>query len=82
MARRKLPHIEVVWHDAVAYGHPMPIADIPKRAALIERHTTGYLVYQDDERIVLAQTYDPSTESVDDLIAIPAPWVRRKRRKT
>lgn len=81
MARRKLPRVEITWRDAVTFGEPFKIDEVAERALLAERHTTGYLVYQDAERVVLAQTLDPEDDEVDDLTVIPAPWIRRRKRK-
>jgi len=78
--------VEVVWRDAVSFGEPFRAEEVAVKAQLSERHTVGYLLYQDDERVVVAQTYDPDDDEADDVTVIPAPWVvrrvnRRKRRK-
>lgn len=78
---RKPAHVEVVWQDAAHQGKVIKLDKVAEEATLVERHTTGYLVYQDKKRVVIAQTFDPEQKEVDDVIAIPAPWVRRRKRK-
>lgn len=73
--------VEVVWRDAVTYGEPFKMDEVAERAVLAERTTTGYLLHQDDERIILAQTLDKEDDEVDDVIVIPAPWRIRRPRK-
>ncbi len=53
-----------------------------KKLGLLTRHTLGYLVYEDTERVVIAQTFDPAQpdeeeDGVGDVTVIPAGWVQR-----
>jgi hypothetical protein len=74
--------VEVIWFDACTYSEgPQSAEEIARKDVLPERHTTGYVVFEDARRLVVAQTYDPDDKTFDDRIAIPAPWVRRRRRK-
>lgn len=77
----RLRQVEVVWHDAVTFGEPFKLDEVKDKALLSVRHTMGYLVYQDAERVVIAQTRDPEDDEVDDVTVIPAPWVIRRARK-
>lgn len=81
--RPRFPLVEVVWMDAATFEGPFPAADIATEAPLVERHTTGYLVYEDAKMVKVAQTYDPDDAGGDlaDVTTIPAPWVKRRRKR-
>lgn len=93
MARRvsshKPPLVEVEWTDAtdIAFNGTVEEAKTKKLAC---RFQAGYLVHQNENVTILAQTYDPANEEGDEatverLTLIPTGWVisirhRRQRR--
>ena len=76
---KKPPRVEVVWGDATTHSGQTSLADAAQ-LGLTERHTTGYLVAETPEKIVVAQSFDPDDATVDEVTVIPAPWVRTRRR--
>jgi hypothetical protein len=77
---RKPPKVEVVWDDATTHKGGFPLRDATS-LGLTERHTAGYLVSESPEVVRVAQTYDPKDGTVDDVTVIPAPWVRRRKKR-
>jgi hypothetical protein len=78
--KRKPPLVEVIWLDAKTYNEEWQINEISQRALFARRHTSGYLVFQDEERTVLAGTFDPATsadaeDGVADTTVLPTGWV-------
>ncbi len=70
--------VECGWIDARDLNETYALADIPERVKLIHRTTCGYLVYQDEERTVLAKDWDPGEDPPEagNFTAIPSGWIR------
>ena len=67
--------------DAASVGEgPYTLEAAVQAGTLVERHTTGYLVAETPEKVVVAQSFDPDDATVDEVTVIPAPWVRTRRR--
>lgn len=84
--RRVCPIMEVRWHDISPHGggwkeHPEAI----EAAVLVECRSVGYLIYDGEDRIVLAQNFNTRSDPEDvlaysDTVAIP-PGVIISRRQ-
>lgn len=75
----KPPLVEVVWTDARSIIDCLRLSTA-RGASLIIRHSVGYLITQDTERVVIAGTFDPhdaheDEDGVADVTVIPAGWV-------
>lgn len=75
----KPPLVEVVWTDARSIIDCLRLSTA-RGACLITRHSVGYLIMQDAERVVIAGTFDPhdaheDEDGVADVTVIPAGWV-------
>jgi hypothetical protein len=69
------PLVEVTWLDAYTHMGEMALADVPAKAVLGQRRTSGYLLYEDlDGRTIVAHTID--ADGVADVTVIPHAWVR------
>lgn len=72
--------VEIEWKDACLRMVNTPLSKVKDEAQFSLRHTAGYLVYQDEEKTVLAITYDKAEsegeeDAADDLYTIPTGWV-------
>lgn len=61
--------VKVKWHDAVNYTNE-DWKDTTKHL-LAQKETTGWLVHQDKEKIILAHERDPKTLEPEDWTIIP-----------
>lgn len=66
--------IHVVWHDAVSEDawQELPQA---KELRPHDIHTLGYLIEEDDQRIVIALNLDIEREGASQTISIPKTWL-------
>lgn len=86
---RKPPQVVVVWTDAIDRPGECRLDDgeIKEKAKLrYGRETGGFLVFKDDERVVLAHDYDPAEATDEDqrpevghFTVIPTGWVTKIR---
>ena len=80
----KPPRVEVEWTDAVTWSPAeVSLSDVVthRHCQLVKRrHTSGYLAFQDNERVVVAADYDPPSDdepsgTIGTITVIPAGWV-------
>ena len=66
--------VSVTWLDAVSCDSWESISDAQKLnpATMI---TLGFLLHDDDDKVVIAASYDQDNESVARTYAIPKSWV-------
>lgn len=87
---RKPPLVEITWLDACDLNGQAPWEpggqEIGARFKLKERQTVGLLVYQAEDRTILAHDYDkaePTDEDqrplVGNLTVVPTGWVTKLR---
>lgn len=77
MKPKKPPRVEITWIDACDKFEQYTLEEA-RSLQLVERHTTGYLIHQDEERTVLAHDWDPPNE-VCNVVVIPSGWVKQVR---
>lgn len=75
----KPPLVEVVWTDARSIIDCLRLSTA-RGASLIVRHSVGYLLLHDSDRVVIAGTFDPrdaheDEDGVADVTVIPSGWV-------
>jgi len=77
MAKRthKPPLCEVYWWDAVDRWEQFSLEEARKQD-LTYRCSSGYLVLQDERRVIIAHDWDDPDE-VCNVTVIPATWVER-----
>lgn len=82
----KPPVVVVEWIDArdLAESCPYDAERIAAVATLVRRETSGFLVYQDKNRTVLAHDYDADEDppEVGNFTVIPSEWVQKVSYKT
>ena len=64
----------VTWQDAVSEDAWEDIGE----AKTLEPHTIftiGYLLLEDEKRILLTMNWDPDSDAVSQYIAIPKGWI-------
>ena len=80
---KRPPLVEVTWVDAKTNGEDIKLSQVAEKCVLVTRITAGYLVHNDQEKVVVAQSYDgPLGEEeaeVADTITLPTGWVKRIR---
>ena len=78
----RLDPVEVTWVDPHASGGWRAPEDELERAVPLACTSVGYLLEQDEQRLVLVQSSadDQGDELVADSLAIPAEVVRKVRR--
>ena len=78
----RLDAVEVTWLDPHASGGWRAPDDELDRAVPLTCTSVGYLLRQDEERLVLVQSSadDQGDELVADSLAIPAAVIRKVRR--
>ena len=66
--------VSVTWLDAVSCDSWEPILDARnlKPARMV---TIGFLLHEDDDKVVLSASYDEENQSVASTYAIPKSWV-------
>lgn len=79
--RSRHPRVEVEWLDATSDFKQMTLAEAAKKCQLDTRFTLGFLLSEDDDKLVVMQTYDPvehegDEESGADFTTIPRGWVK------
>ena len=79
--RSKHPKVEVEWLDATSDFKQMSLVEAQRKCQLDTRFTLGYLLHEDENKIVVMQTYDPPEEEGDeesgaDFTTIPRGWVK------
>lgn len=80
---KRPPLVEVEWLDARDWNlNTLTLEQIPVQVKLRLRHSKGDLVYQDDERTILASTEDPPENDEEqrewgDFTCIPTGWVKK-----
>lgn len=71
--------VEIHWTDARSIYDRISWSDIIGRCKLAKQVTVGYLVDRDDERTIVAHTYDPCDGSEEpdgvDITCIPTGWI-------
>jgi hypothetical protein len=86
---KKPPLVQVTWLDACFYSRTFKHDEL-HLAPLATRHTSGYLVHQDEKETKLAQTLDKDDDGrweSDGVFTIPTGWITKvsktatKRRK-
>jgi hypothetical protein len=82
--RIKPKPVTIEWLDAAGRSEWRNLADTLGDQPL-PCMSSGTILHRDKKRIVVAQTCsldaDGYIDSVSDVMTIPAPWVRRVRRK-
>lgn len=77
----KPPVVIVEWIDArdIAESCPYEPDKIAAIATLVRRETSGFLVYQDKNRTVLAHDYDgdENPPEVGNFTVLPTEWVNK-----
>lgn len=69
-----LKPVVVVWFDAVSYDEWEEIEDA-KDLELHTIKTLGFLVHEDETRIIIATSWDVEREAVAGKWAIPKTWL-------
>lgn len=74
------PLVVVEWLDACSHYSAMPLSQAVA-LPLAFRHTAGYLLHHDEERLVIAATFDPPPNPNEepgyaDITVIPTGWVK------
>ena len=74
------PLVEVIWLDAQSV-YDIMLLTRAQALPLARRHSVGYLIHQDDERTIIAGTFDPANgieqeDAVADITIIPTGWVQ------
>lgn len=87
--KKKPPLVEVEWIDAIERDVSCKLSEVmhARYTGLYTRHTTGYLVRQDDEVVSVIREFDPPEPDDDEptvgkFMNIPAGWVKRITYKT
>lgn len=71
--------VEIDWTDARDLNEACKLGDVAAFATLVHRTTSGFLVYVDEERVVLAHDWDPP-EEVGNFTIVPTGWVTKIKR--
>lgn len=79
MAKPKL--VEIEWVDARSKYEELGLTEAVAKCALVRRHSVGYLVLKDRDRVLICHTYDPAETEQDieggcDWTVIPKGWVK------
>lgn len=81
IAMKKPPLVEIEWTDARSVYERITWAEIANRCKLAKQHTVGYLVDKNEERTIVAHTYDPCDGSEEpdgvDITVIPTGWITK-----
>lgn len=67
--------VHLIWVDSESSNEWTAIDDLNE--PLTEIHSVGMLIHQDDERYVLAVSYDPDTMSGNGIMYIPRAAVKK-----
>lgn len=73
----KLVHI--LWVDSEASNEWTSLEELSPLADFPDTHSVGFLVQEIGDTLILAQSFDPATESVNNYIQIPRVAVREMR---
>ena len=88
MKRGGFPIVEVEWLDARSIYEQLSVQLVADKVQLCKRHSLGYLVHKDRERLILAATFDPAEKALNahstpdddgvaDFTVIPRQWAQR-----
>lgn len=80
---KKPPLCEITWLDAIERDVSCKLSEAAadKYARLYERHTSGYLVRDDADVVVIAREFDPAEPddeeaTIGKFLTIPRGWVK------
>jgi hypothetical protein len=65
----KLSVVHIVWLDSEASNEWTPVGDVT--GVLDTTHSVGLLIREDESFLLVALSYDPSTESINGYKKIP-----------
>ena len=68
-------HIE--WLDSETRDGWQPLDEIKQALGLT--HSTGFLIHESEQFILVAHSFDPDTESANGLITIPKGAIKTRR---
>lgn len=79
--RSKHQRVEIEWIDATSDFKQMTLAEARRKCQLDTRFTLGFLLVEDEGKVVVMQTYDPPEEEGDeesgaDFTTIPRGWIK------
>jgi hypothetical protein len=68
--------IQVEWIDSASTDAWLPTAEAEKQVTLGRVWTTGWVIHEDADRVVLAGSHFDDWEQVGEVIAIPKAMIR------
>lgn len=71
--------VEVWWDDAVTW-HDMAGTICDLKFPFGKQHSSGFLIYLDELRLVLAGDYDKEFDSASNISVIPTAWVTKVKK--
>jgi hypothetical protein len=72
---RVIEVVHLIWVDSEVGDSWTEISSLAE--PLTDIHAVGFLIHQDEERYVLAVSFDPDTESANGIMHIPRAAVKK-----